>query len=165
MISQPQNREVSASNNVSKVGPTPEVKIDPLPLVSAVFCWVAGKQDLTFSFAASQAPRLSFTLAVPRRTALWSYGKLMSGTYAKNKANFSPEAQEDYQPQNSSPFSLSVLSPATHIPACALYEEIGDSGKKKKATESWGHTIITFLLQCFLSLPTIITLLFLYLAS
>lgn len=83
-------------NNFSKVGPTHEVKIDPLPLVSAVFHWAAGKQDLTRSLSAPPPPR---------RAALWSCGKLMNGTYAKNKVNFPPKAQEDYQPQNSSPFS------------------------------------------------------------
>lgn len=38
MMSQPQSREESVPNNFSKIRPNRDFKIDPLPLVSAMFC-------------------------------------------------------------------------------------------------------------------------------
>lgn len=172
VMSQPQNREASEPNNFCKLGPSCDFKIDPLPLVSAKFCWCAGEQDPTFSFSAFQAPLFSFVLPVSNQ-CLWRQphhpmeNLRVTHIAKKNpKVNFSLKPRKVINPQIPLPLPLTAPSCHTHPVLSSLCMENGDlEKKKKKKTESWGHTIITFLFQCFLLLPAIITLLFLYLAS
>lgn len=100
MMSQPQSREESVPNNFPKIGPNCHFKIDPLPLLSAIFCLAA----------AFQPPRLPVS-----HQCLWGQPRgpvesLSMKHIAKNKVNFPFKPRQVIKPR----------TPLSSTPCCSL---------------------------------------------
>lgn len=90
--------------------------------MSAIFCWAAGGQDLTFRFSASQAPLFSFMLPVSHQ-CLWGQPhdpmeNLRMEHIAKNKANFSLKPRKVINPRI--PLPSPLTAPSCHTHSCLL---------------------------------------------
>lgn len=126
MMSQPQSREESVPNNFSKIGPSCHFKIDPLPLVSAIFCLAA----------AFQPPRLPVS-----HQCLWGQPRgpvesLSMKHIAKNKVNFPFKPRQVINPRTPLPSTpCCSLLPHTLLPSPAHVPCAGKLvtwGKKKR---------------------------------
>lgn len=125
-MSQPQCREESVPNNFSKIGPHCDFKKDPLPLVFAMFCWAAGKQDLISSFSTFH---ISYQPCGPVKSLSMKHT-------ANHKVNFSFLPRKVIKPRTLLPSTPAAPSCHTHScplqPLCLVQGNWWLGGKKRR---------------------------------